>query len=181
MGDAYQIKNQASAYFLTFQVVGWADVFTRRAYRDIVLESFAYCRQHKGLELFAYVIMTNHVHLIARSSDQQLSNWVRDFKKFTAKQLLTAIFQNSRESRKEWLKMIFEYHAKFNKRSGELQFWTHENHAVELNQQYLIDTRINYIHQNPVRAGWVDKPEDFVCSSARNFAGLDSVIEIDQM
>ena len=56
MGDAYQIKNQEEVYFLTFQVVGWADVFTRQVYKEMILESFDYCRLNKSLELFAYVI-----------------------------------------------------------------------------------------------------------------------------
>ncbi len=59
MGEAYQIKDQEAVYFLTFQVVGWADIFSRRIYRDITLDSFTYCRKNKGMELFAYVIMTN--------------------------------------------------------------------------------------------------------------------------
>jgi len=52
-------------YYLTFSNCRWVDVFTRKIYRDIVIESFAYCQKHKGLELFAYVIMSNHIHLLA--------------------------------------------------------------------------------------------------------------------
>ncbi|MEO0555741.1 MAG: hypothetical protein AAF149_21225 [Bacteroidota bacterium] len=66
MGSAYQIQDQGGLYFLTFQVVGWADIFSRPTYRDMVIDSFKYCREHKGMELFAYVIMTNHVHGILR-------------------------------------------------------------------------------------------------------------------
>jgi len=114
-------------YFLTFQVVGWADVFTRKPYRDLILENLTYCRNEKGLYLFGYVLMTNHLHLVVQQKDGKLSGWVRarlndivgqDFKKFTSKKLLKIILENPQESRKEWLKMIFAYHAKFNKRSG---------------------------------------------------------------
>lgn len=78
MGAAYQIKDQQQVYFLTFQVVGWVDIFTRQEYRDIVLASFTYCRQAKGLELFSYVIMSNHAHVIRQSKTGQLSDTIRD-------------------------------------------------------------------------------------------------------
>ncbi|MBI0397949.1 transposase [Cyclobacterium marinum] len=157
-------------YFLTFQVVGWADVFSRKVYRDFILENLAYCRKEKGLFLFGYVIMTNHLHLVVQQRNAKLSGWVRDFKKFTSKKLLKLIIENPQESRKEWLKIIFAYHAKFNKRAGEMQFWTQENHAIELYRTEMIESRMNYIHENPVRAGIVEKPEDYMCSSARNRA-----------
>ncbi|UCS94967.1 hypothetical protein KZP23_08135 [Echinicola marina] len=76
--------------------------------------------------------MTNHIHLVVQQKDRKLSAWVRDFKKFTSKKLLAMILENQQESRKEWLRMIFTYHAQFNKRSGGMQFWPHENHAIEL-------------------------------------------------
>ena len=179
MGDAYQIKNQEEVYFLTFQVVGWADVFTRQVYKEMILESFDYCRLNKSLELFAYVIMSNHVHAIMRSKNGDLSGLVRDIKKFTSKQILNEISRNPHESRKEWLEMIFSYHAKYNKRAGDKQLWTHENHAVELSTNNMIETRLNYIHENPVRAGIVANAEDYLYSSARNYAELESLIEID--
>ncbi len=73
----------------------------------------------------------------------------------------------------------FSVHAKFNGRVNEKQFWTHENHAVELTSNEMIDSRVEYIHQNPVRAGWVENAEDYLYSSARNYAGLSSQLEID--
>ena len=75
--------------------------------------------------------------------------------------------------------MIFEYHAKYNKRSKGIQFWTHENHAVELSTNEMIDTRLNYIHENPVRAGWLEKPEDYLYSSASNYADREGLMEVD--
>ena len=179
MGEAYQIKDQELPYFLTFQVVGWADVFSRKCYRDLILENLDYCRSTKGLYLYGYVVMTNHIHVVVQHKEGKLSEWVRDFKKFTSKKLLKMIFENPEESRKEWLKMIFTYHAKFNKRSGEMQFWTHENHAVELYSQSLIASRMNYIHENPVRAGFVEQAEEYLYSSARNYSGMKGLIEVD--
>jgi REP element-mobilizing transposase RayT len=179
MGDAYQIHDQEEAYFMTFQVVGWADVFSRQAYRDMILESFEYSRKNKGLELFAYVIMTNHVHVIMRSKKGDLSGLVRDIKKFTSKRILNEIITNPKESRKKWLEIIFRYYAKYNKRAGDMQLWTHENHAVELSTNNMLETRLNYIHENPVKAGIVSNAEDYLYSSARNYAEMESLIEID--
>ena len=155
MADAYQIKNQKGLYFLTLQVVGWAAIFTRKSYRDIfIIDSFVFCRKSKGLKVYSYVIMSNHVHCIV-SAENNLSDTIRDFKKFTSKEILKLVNENTQESRKEWLLMIFKYHAKFNKRVEKFQFWTHENHAVELTSNEMIESRINYIHQNPVRKGYL--------------------------
>jgi REP element-mobilizing transposase RayT len=114
VADAYQIKNQTGLYFLTLQVLGWADIFTRQSYRDIIIDSFVFCRKSKGLKVYSYVIMSNHVHCIV-GAENNLSDVIRDFKKFTAKEILKLINENTQESRKEWLLMIFKYHAKFNK------------------------------------------------------------------
>jgi REP element-mobilizing transposase RayT len=185
MGDAYQIRDQEMPYFLTFQVVAWADIFTRKSYRDFILENLTYCRKEKGLYLYGYVIMSNHIHLVVQQKDGKLSDWVRDFKKFTSKKLLKMILENPQESRKEWLKIIFEYQAKFNTRVGDIQFWTHDNHAIELFRVDMIESRMTYIHENPVRAGIVEKEEDFLYSSARNpttagkYSGLKGLIEVD--
>ncbi|WP_187264283.1 REP-associated tyrosine transposase [Pontibacter beigongshangensis] len=181
MGSAYQIQNQEAVYFCTFQVVGWVDIFTRKEYRDIILQSFSWCREQKELELFAYVIMSNHVHVVVRSKTGNLSDTIRDLKKFTAKKILGLALTSSQESRRDWMKVVFAYHAKYNKRAGEIQFWTHENHAVELSSNTMIDSRIQYIHQNPVRAGLVEKAEDYLYSSARNYAGLAGLIEVDDI
>lgn len=179
MGDSYQIRDQAGLYFLTFQVVGWVDIFSRQTYRDIIIDSLAYCKEHKGLRIYAYVIMTNHVHTIMRSDTSKLSDTVRDFKRFTSNKIMNEVSENTRESRKGWMEMVFAYYAKFNGRAGTRQFWTHENHAVELTDNAMLDSRINYIHENPVRAGWVEQPEDYLYTSARDYAGLNSQLEID--
>lgn len=91
MGEAYQIRDQEMPFFLTFQVVGWADVFTRKIYRDLILENLTYCKKEKGIYVFGYVIMSNHLHLIVQQRDGKLSDWICDFKKFTSKSFPMAI------------------------------------------------------------------------------------------
>lgn len=181
MGDSYQIKDQGSVYFITCQVVGWVDIFSRKVYRDIIIESLKYCIENKGLIVYSYVIMTNHVHMILRSESNSLSDTVRDFKRFTANSILKSIESSNVESRREWMDIVFKYHAKYNNRVKEKQFWTHENHAVELTNNEMIESRVNYIHENPVRAGWVENSEDYLYSSARNYAGIKGLLEIDMI
>ena len=77
--------------------------------------------------------------------------------------------------------MVFKYHAKYNKRSSKLQFWMHENHAVELTNNEMINSRINYIHENPVRAGWVARAEEYMYSSAKDYANEQGLMEIDSV
>ncbi len=175
MGTAYQIQDQSLAHYFTFQVVGWADIFSRKIYRNFILDSFKYCQKEKGMELFSYEIMTNHIHVIVRSKENKLSDLIRDFKNFTSKGILKEVLSNGRESRREWLEMIFKYHAKFNKRSSEMQFWTHDNHAIGLDTNQLMDSRLNYIHMNPVQSGSVSEPEDYFYSSARDYSGQKGV------
>ena len=99
MTTGYQIKEQDALYYLTLQVVDWVDVFTRQCYRDIVVDSMRYCQLNKNLQVFAYVIMSNHIHLIANSATGELSATLRDFKKFTSKAILQQIAEG-RESRR---------------------------------------------------------------------------------
>ncbi len=91
MTTGYQIKDQDGAYYLTLQVVGWVDVFSRHAYKDIIVQNLKYCQEHKGLTIFAYVIMSNHIHMLVQSQTGALSNTVRDFKSYTSKVILNAI------------------------------------------------------------------------------------------
>jgi len=117
--------------------------------------------------------------LIARSQESHsLSDTIRDFKKFTANQLLERI-RLPDESRSDWMLKRFEFAVKEHSRNSEYQVWTHENHAVELFSKEFTQQKLDYIHQNPVRAGIVDAPEDYVYSSARNYAGMKGRIEID--
>ncbi len=175
MSTGYKIDGDG-IYFLTFQIVGWVDIFTRKVYRDIVIESLKYCQENKSLNLFAYVIMSNHVHLVAQSDGKALGDVVRDFKSYTCKRIMNELLINS-ESRREWMKMVFEYHGKFKNKQTN-QIWTHENHAEHLHSQKFIEQKINYIHNNPVRAGIVLQPEEYLYSSARNYADLDGLLDV---
>jgi REP element-mobilizing transposase RayT len=177
MSTGYQIKDQEALYFLTFQIVDWVDLFSRKVYKDILIDSFKYSMEKKGFQIFAYVIMSNHVHLIANSSIGQLSDTIRDLKKFTCIKFIEAIKEIS-ESRKSWMLNRFKYNASHRSANKNYQIWTHANHAILLYSNEFIRQKLEYIHNNPVRAGIVEKPEDYLYSSARNYADLEAPIDI---
>jgi putative transposase len=175
VSTGYKISGDG-LFYLTFQIVGWADIFTRKIYRDIAIESLQFCQEQKGLFLFAYVIMSNHIHLLAQSEKGDLSGIIRDFKNYTSKRMLN-LLNDPAESRRDWLKLIFEYHGKYKTKQTN-QVWTNDNHAELIYSQKFIEQKVNYIHLNPVRAGIVLRPEDYIYSSASNYAELDSVMEV---
>jgi len=146
MSTGYQIYDQSGLYFLTFTVVDWVDIFTRKIYRDIFIDSLKYCSENKGLMIYGYVVMTNHVHIIARSSKNVLSDTVRDLKKFTAYKILEAAMQEP-ESRREWLLHRFKWNASRHQRNHTYQVWTHESHAIEITSKAFFDQKLNYVHQ----------------------------------
>ncbi|MBS2098524.1 transposase [Carboxylicivirga linearis] len=120
--ENYYIGDQHATYFLTFTVVNWIDVFTRPEYKDVVVDSLRFCQENKKLRIFAWVLMTNHLHMICKTDyPQQLSNLIRDFKQFTAKNLLKMI-EEGNESRKEWMLYRFQYAGKYDNRIKDTGF-----------------------------------------------------------
>jgi putative transposase len=163
---SYRIKDENALYFLTLTTVNWIDVFTRKTYRDIVVDSLAHCQKEKGLELYCWVIMSNHLHLIARAKEgYKLSAVLRDMKKFTSKEILKTI-QTEPESREKWLLLEMLSAGKANSKKQTYQLWRNDNHPIELTSNAVIDQKVEYIHNNPVKAGIVVNPEDYVYSSA---------------
>jgi putative transposase len=182
-GDQYHITDQHSRYFLTLSVVYWVDIFTRQDYRDIIVDSLNHCIENKGLEVYAWVIMSNHVHLVACCKPpHRMSDFLRDFKKFTSKKIIDTI-ELIHESRAKWLLDKFSFEARRTGRAKDYKVWTDGNHAIDLDN-FKIDMleKVNYIHENPVRAGWVMYPDEYLYSSAVDYSrkrkGLVSVIVI---
>lgn len=176
--DNYFINEQNALYYLTFTVVDWVDVFTRKEYKVVIVDSLNYCIENKGLEVFAWCLMSNHLHLICRAVEPaHISEIIRDFKKFTAKTILDKI-KTEPESRRDWMLYRFEFAGKFDNRISKYRFWQDTNHAIQLDNTILIGQKINYIHDNPVRAMIVGKQEDYLYSSARDYAGEKGLVHI---
>ncbi len=164
----YRIWEQHELNYVTLTVVGWIDVFTRQRYRDIVLESLRYCQKQKGLHVVGYVLMSNHLHMVVYTEGYALSDVLRDFKKFTATQILKSI-ENETESRREWLLYMFKFYAKHNSDNRHYQFWQQDNHPIALWTLEVIWQKLTYIHYNPVRAGLVAEPWHYLYSSASDY------------
>ncbi len=129
--EVYIIRDQHAPHFLTFTVVGWIDLFTRKEYKDIICDSLSFCRQNKGLILNAFVIMSNHMHLVARAEQSTtLSDIIRDFKRHTHKMMMLVI-QSEKESRRLWMLHQFKYYASRHKRNELYQIWVQHSHPVE--------------------------------------------------
>ncbi|SHE70040.1 REP element-mobilizing transposase RayT [Mariniphaga anaerophila] len=172
MSRKYKFYNPDGVYFVSFAVQGWIDVFTRNKYKNILVDNLKYCQQHKGLEIFAWCIMTNHIHLIIRAKDGYLlQDILRDFKKYTSKTIIKAIEENIQESRKEWLMQQF-------KTSEGYRFWRSDNKPVELWNNKVIDQKIDYVHKNPVEEGIVFRAEDYLYSSAADYAGGKGLLDV---
>jgi REP element-mobilizing transposase RayT len=165
MGFAYKIYDQHSMYFVTFTVHQWVDIFTRKLYIEILIESLKFCQREKGLKIFAWVVMSNHVHLILRSDKNKLSDIIRDFKKFTSTKIVKLIEENKKESRRSWLLWLF-------KKEDKIWFWEEGYHGEEITTPDFFETKLNYIHLNPVRAGIVEKGEDYIYSSCADYLSL---------
>jgi len=165
----YKIRDKEGIHFVTFAVVEWVDVFTRKEYRDIVLDSIRYCQKEKGLILYAWCLMSNHVHLVVSAVNNDTSDILRDFKKFASKQIIKAIEENPVESRKEWMLKIFKEAGEQNSRNKYFQFWRQDNQPKELYSERFTSQKLTYIHNNPVEAGIVDKAEEYLYSSARDY------------
>ena len=181
MSDQYQARDPEGIYFLTFTIVDWVDIFTRESYKEIVISSLKYCQLNKGLILHAYCLMSNHIHLIASVKEDKgiaLFEIVRDFKKFTNRAIIKEINAGN-ESRKKWLLNKFQFAGKYSARVENYKVWQDGYHAVELTSLNFTYQKLNYIHQNPVRAGIVSEPEHYIYSSASNYSDLGGPIEVE--
>jgi REP element-mobilizing transposase RayT len=123
--------------------------------------------------------MTNHVHLIIRSETEELHHIMRDMKKFTSKKLIETIIEHAQESRKERMLEIFSRAGNKNSNNTYYQVWQQHNHPIELFTKEMINQRLDYLHMNPVKAGFVDSPHDWLYSSAKNYAGLAGMLDLE--
>jgi putative transposase len=165
----YCISDQNATHFLTFTVCGWIDLFTRKVYKDILIDGLTYCRQNKGLVINGFVIMSNHIHLLGYTKEgHRLSDFIRDFKKYTHRVMMEEI-NSTNESRRLWMLHQFKYYAGRTTRNEKYQIWTNGNHPEECFGFDFTHCKLDYIHDNPVNAGIVEFPEHYIYSSASNY------------
>lgn len=172
MSKKYKCHNQSGIYFISFSVKDWIDVFTRTIYLDIVVDSLDYSISKGDINLYAWCIMSNHLHLILKARNKTIGDFVRDFKKFTSKKIIRAIKENPSESRKEWLLELFLV-------KNNRCFWARGYHPIELWSTEIFQQKLDYLHDNPVVSGMVRKPEHYVYSSANDYNGVKGLLVVD--
>jgi putative transposase len=178
MSRAYKFRDQSLPYFVSFATVNWIDLFTRRELCEIVIDSIKYCQKEKGLIVYAWCIMPSHVHMIIGTSNKPMQDIMRDFKSYTSKKLREEIKELPIESRKEWLLWMFERAGRKNGNNNDWQLWQQHNQPIELATNIMLEQRLDYLHNNPVVAGYVDNAREWRWSSARDYEGEKGVLDV---
>jgi len=174
MRSRYTIVDSEGIYFLTSSIVAWIPALIGRDILDMMIASFSFCRKHKGLKIYAYVVMENHFHLVAEAPE--LGKVMQSLKRFTAAEILRL----SEASGREWILHELAFRTARHKESSEHQIWQEGFHPQVIESDAMLRQKIHYIHENPVRRGWVEAPEHWRYSSARNYILEDhSVMELD--
>ena len=159
-------------------VLDWLPVLIEARYIDPIIESLNYCRAHKGLQLFAFVVMPNHLHLIAAAS-ADLNAVMRDFKRFTSRTIHDRLKEDGRDTAVYWLAHATQAARR---QRGELGLWADGFHPQAVYSRDVIQQKLAYLHDNPVRKGLVQTPEEWWYSSAGWYAGRKQVcMEMDQL
>ncbi|WP_367397537.1 transposase [Chryseosolibacter indicus] len=138
--------------------MNWIDLFIRDEYRQIFVNSVKYCQENKGLDVYAYCIMTSHVHMIVGSKGTYpLEGVIRDMKAFTSRSIRKALEDSNHvhESRREWMLYMMYKAGSYNSNNNDFQ----HSQPIGLTDNILMDKTLEYIHTNPVAAGFVDQPE----------------------
>lgn len=170
----YVITEPDKPHFLTCTVMEWLPIFTRPPTVQIILESWRYLREHEGLRLYGYVILENHLHFVAQAERLDLCS--SRFKSYTAKRIIEYLA----EQRVDFLLNRLRFSKRAHKADREYQFWQEGSHAELLWNDAMMREKLEYIHANPVKRGYVDKPEHWRYSSARNYTGEAGLIPVDR-
>ena len=179
MSEKYKISDKEKPYYVTLTVVNWIDVFIRKNHKLKIVEALKYCQENKGLTIYAWVLMSSHLHMIARADGGfTLSEILRDFKKFTAKAIIQQIKEEP-ESRREWLLRAFTKAGNNLKRIKNYKFWQDGYQPKEIQTNDFLSEKVNYIHMNPVKEMIVKNPEDYMFSSACNYAHTDNLLVVE--
>jgi len=178
MSTKYKATTTDEAYFITITTVGWIDVFTRLNQKQVITNALKYCQENKGLEIYAYCLMSSHLHLLCKGTEGfVLSDIMRDFKRHTSKKIIQTI-QDEPESRRQWMLDYFQKTCEHLKKVQQYKVWQNGYHAEHIYSNKFIRQKLDYIHNNPVKDKTVTLPEDYYFSSARNYASLDNDLEV---
>jgi len=168
----FQIYDTSAPHFLTCTVIGWTPLFTRPVTAQIILDALAYRQQNEIFKLYGYVILENHLHCIIQTDD--LSKEIHSFKSYTARSLIDCLKEHHATKVLEQL----AFHKKLHKRDRDYQVWEEGSHPQLIDNVEVLKQKLDYIHYNPVKRGYVDNPTDWRYSNARNYAGMSGLIPV---
>lgn len=172
-----------ACYVMTFNTVDWVDVFIRPVYKQIIVHSLNHFIDHKGLTIYAWCLMTNHLHLLAQAKDGAvIAEIEKEFKSFTAKKILEAI-DTEPDTRKKWMMDRFENFSNLLGFLKKFQVWqTCSSPAfIDLSKKDILVEYVEHIHANPVRDRIVDTDADYLYSSARDYSGMKGLVQITKI
>ena len=170
----YKITDAQAPHFLTATVNNWLPLFTRPETVKILLDSWRFLQRESGFTLYGYVILENHLHMVAASSD--LGRDIQRFKSWTAREILL-LLQKQRSQRMLELLALFK---RRHKTESTYQVWEEGSHPQLIESEEVMRQKLDYIHQNPVKRGYVELPEHWRYSSARDYHGLKGLIEVNR-
>ena len=150
---------------MTCTIVGWLPIFTRPETFQIIYDSWKWFSERQRLSIFAYVILGNHLHVIA--SGKQLSKDMGIFKSYTARNVIDSLDARNVQTLLRQLKWEKAAH----KADRTYQLWQEGSHPQQIQSEEMMWQKIEYIHDNPVKRSYVDDPLHWRHSSARNYAG----------
>ncbi len=177
----YTIPTSEATFAITLTTVGWIDVFTRKVYKEILIDKLKSYQANEQVRIYGYVIMSNHIQLILGArGGSQLSAVLHDFKKWTTQAVIDRILVSKTGYQSTDLLEKMDFFKKGNGQlKGQYQLWGNSNqHSIELLTPALFEEKLTEIHAQPVKAGLVLKPEHYICSSAGNYAYGKGIIPV---
>ncbi|MCC5908800.1 MAG: transposase [Balneolaceae bacterium] len=168
----YRIHETEYPYFITSSIVRGYPVFSNILAANIILDSLTFLQNQRDTKLYAYVIMENHLHMIVQSD--KLPKHLRSFKSWTARAIIDQFEQQGHTRLLHKLRMA----KKPSHTDSQYQVWQEGCHPKQILWNNMMIQKIEYIHNNPVKRGFVDKPEDWRYTSARNYLGMKGLVEV---
>ena len=168
----YKITEDGAPHFLTCTTIRWIPIFTRVETVEIVLRSLRFLQTEERLLIFGYVVLENHLHLIA--SGRELGKAIGSFKSYTARRIIDLLD----EKKVRPLLQQLAFHKARHKADRNYQLWQEGSHPQRIHSRDMMRQKLEYIHQNPVKRGYVDEAVHWRCSSARNYAGMEGLLDV---
>ena len=162
-------------HFLTCTILHWLPIFTNQDSVQIAIDSLAYLQKSDNLTIFSYVILENYLHLVAKSDD--IAKSMQKFKAYTAYELLELL---KRKNATILLKQ-FAFHKKAHKTKSTYQIWEEGFHPKLIQSEAMMFEKINYIHQNPVKRGYIEEAEYWRYSSAKDYKGIEGLLKVERL